>query len=165
MELKGKGKLLTYWLLREESTQQEEDQVKDGLPAKGDFRNLPTENGERLSADWDTGGVNDAENNCIQMTDVKLFPRADSLVDNLRGYETMEENVQEREKQDHKSAGATAEEFHNKSEDGSVVTSANNTVQKEGSKEGQSEVNSNIRCADSYFVVSETEMEEECTNL
>ena len=163
--MKGKGKLLTFWLLREERTQQEEDQIKDGLPAEGDFRNLPTENGERLSADWDTGGVNDAENNCIQMTDVKLFPRTDSLVDNLRGYETMEENDEEQKKQDHKSVDATAEEFHYKSEGGSVATTAHNTVQKEGSKEGQSEVNSDSRCADSYFVVSETEMEEECTNL
>merc|ERR1719237_1310445 len=75
VELKGKGKLLTYWLLREERMQQEEDQVKDGLPAKGDLRNLPTENGERLSADWDTG---DAEN-CVQMTDLQAYTRTDSL--------------------------------------------------------------------------------------
>ena len=161
MELKGKGKLLTFWLLREESTQQEEDQVKDGLPTEGDFRNHPTENGERLSAGWDTG---DAEN-CVQMTDLQAYTRTDSLVDNLRGYETMEENDEEQKKQDHKSVDATAEEFHYKSEGGSVATTAHNTVQKEGSKEGQSEVNSDSRCADSYFVVSETEMEEECTNL
>ena len=139
--------------------------MKDELPAEGDFGNLPTENGERLSeTDWDAGGV-DNEENCIQMTDVKLYPRTDSLVDNLRGYETMEENDEEQKKQDHKSVDATAEEFHYKSEGGSVATTAHNTVQKEGSKEGQSEVNSDSRCADSYFVVSETEMEEECTNL
>ena len=162
--MKGKGKVLTYWLLREERTQQQEDQVKDGLPAEGDFRNLPVENAKRLTADWYPGGANEAEN-CVQMTDLQAYTRTDSLVDNLRGYETMEENDEEQKKQDHKSVDATAEEFHYKSEGGSVATTAHNTVQKEGSKEGQSEVNSDSRCADSYFVVSETEMEEECTNL
>jgi hypothetical protein len=94
-----------------------------------------------------------------------IHPHTNSLVDNLRGYETVEENVEERKKQDHKNVDVTAEEFHNKSEDGSVVATANNTVQKEGSKEGQSEVNGDIRCADSHFVVSETGMEVECTTL
>ena len=122
--MKGKGKLLTYWLLREENEQQE-DQAKDGLPSQ----DLPTENGTRLPADWDTGGVYDAEN-CKQMKDVKVFPCTDSLADNLRGYETIVENVEECKKQDPKSGDATAEEFRFKSEDG-LDTTANCTVQKQ----------------------------------
>ena len=38
------------------------------------------ENGERLAADWDTGGVSNAEN-YVQIKDVEVFPRTDSLVE------------------------------------------------------------------------------------
>ena len=168
--MKGKGKVLTYWLLREESLQ---DHIKDGLPAEGstqgDSRDIAMENGKRPTG-WDTGGVNDAESVKIA---VELFPSPDtgpdSLVDNLRGYETVEEceeihkNVVAWRKQDHESVGAT-EKFHNNDR---LVATANNTVQREGSKEGQSKVKkSDGRCEDVVsIVVSETEVEEECTNL
>ena len=146
--MKGKGKVLTYWLLREESLQ---DRIKDGLPAEGstqgDSRDIAMENGKRPT-DWDTRGVNDAESVKI---DLELFPSPDSLVDNMRGYETVEEceeihkNVVAWKKQDHESVGAT-EEFHNND---SLVATANNTVQREGSKEGQSKVKkSDGRCED-----------------
>ena len=168
--MKGKGKVLTYWLLREESLQ---DHIKDGLPAEGstqgDSRDIRMESGKGPT-DWDTGGINDAESVKI---DLELFPSPDtgpdSLVDNLRGYETVEEceeihkNVVAWKKQDHETVSAT-EEFHNNDR---LVATANNTVQREGSMEGLTKVKkSDGRCEDVVsIVVSETEVEEECTNL
>ena len=151
VEMKGKGKLLTYWLLREESPPQE--QIEEEESIVGESRDFPIEDGKRPTADWDNGA--------------SMYRSPDGLVDNLRGYETVEESEEihnnvEDWKQGHESA---REEFHNRSEVGSVHISVNNTVQNEDSKEGQSEVSGDVRCADRYFVVSETEIEEECTNL
>ena len=170
--MKGKGKVLTYWLLREESLQ---DHIKDELPAEGstqgDSRDIAMENGKRPT-DWDAGGVNDAES--VKTKDLEMFlspdTGPDSLVDNLRGYETVEEceeihkNVVAWKKQDHESVSAT-EEFLNNDR---LVATANITVQRESSKEGQSKVKkkSDGRCEDVVsIVVSETDVEEECTNL
>ena len=170
--MKGKGKLLTYWLLREENPQ---DQIKDGLPSEASIRKDCSDIPLERPADWDTRGVNDA-GNCKEMEDyVELFPSPDNLVDSLRGYEIVEEseelhkNVVEWKKQglddDYDESVSATEEFHNKSDNG-PATSANDTVQMEGSKEGQYKVNSKSRCAiTSSFLVSESGMEEECTNL
>ena len=122
--------------------------------------------------DLDAGGVNDAES--VKTKDLEMFlspdTGPDSLVDNLRGYETVEDyeeihkNVVAWKKQDHESVVAT-EEFLNNDR---LVATANITVQRESSKEGQSKVKkkSDGRCEDVVsIVVSEIGVEEECTNL
>ena len=138
--MKGKGKMLTYWLLREEEIEEEE-------PVKEEFR------------------------------DILEVERCSSLIENLGGYEMVDESVEMASEEVRKepdlideSTGqvldreSAEEEFLHKSEMIESVTTVKNTGQMERSEEGGSAGDSDSTCSD-MSGLGETRVEEECTNL
>ena len=133
--MKGKGKMLTYWLLREETEEEE--------PVKEEFR------------------------------DILEVEKCSSLIENLGGYEMVDESVEMVSEEVRKepdlideSTGqvhdreSAEEEFLHKSDMIGSVTTVQNTGQMEGSSAGDSD----STCSDMRSC-GETRVEEECTNL
>ena len=141
--MKGKGKMLTYWLLREET---EEEEIEEEEPVKEEFR------------------------------DILEIERCSSLIENLGGYEMVDENVEMVSEEIRKepdlideSTGqvhdreSAEEEFLHKSD---MIGPTQNTGQMERSEEGGSAGDSDSTCSDVRSCgLGETRVEEECTNL
>ena len=144
--MKGKGKMLTYWLLREET---EEEEIEEEEPVKEEFR------------------------------DILEVEKCSSLIENLGGYEMVDESVEMVSEEARKepdlideSTGqvhdreSAEEEFLHKSDMIGSVTTVKNTGQMERSEEGGSAGDSDSTCSDMRSCgLGETRMEEECTNL